>query len=222
MIRLDEISTGLREVQDRITQTKHQQSVTLVVVTKTFPVEDIQTLYDLGVRDFGENRIEELELKAPALPKDVRWHFLGQIQGKKIRRICQYAHVIHSLDSLEHAQKFAHALQDLKRDLTFFLQVNLEKERDDRGGVGVNEIPDFLLNSPVEISGLMVVLPMNIQPSEGFKQVANAERNLQENGFPGVHFLSMGMSNDFESAIAEGATHIRVGSSILGSRPPLA
>ena len=68
----------------------------------------------------------------------------------------------------------------------------------------------------------MVVLPMNIQPSEGFKQVANAERNLHENGFPGVHFLSMGMSNDFESAIAEGATHIRVGSSILGSRPPLA
>ena len=92
MIRLDEISTGLREVQDRITQTKHQQSVTLVVVTKTFPVEDIQSLYDLGVRDFGENRIEELELKAPVLPKDVRWHFLGQIQGKKIRRICQYAH----------------------------------------------------------------------------------------------------------------------------------
>lgn len=215
--RIQEIAKNLEEVEARILAAVHsagrsRSEVTLVAVSKTFPVSDAHILYDLGVRNFGENRDQEGSEKAPQLPEDARWHFQGQIQSRKIPSILGWADVIHSLDSLEHAEKFA---QRGSSSHEFFLQVNLDPASTHRGGVAPDEIESFLKLSAVEISGLMVVPPLEMEAEVGFRTV----RVLAEKF--GLARISMGMSGDFEKAILEGATHIRVGSSILGSRPPL-
>lgn len=214
--RRDEIAHSLEKIQEQLTS-----AVTLIVVTKTFPVEDIEILYSLGIRNFGENRIEELEVKSPLIPDDVQWHFLGQVQGKKINRIVKYSDVIHSLDSLEHAEKFQRAIQTQHKELDFFLQVNLEEARNDRGGVEQDQIRQFLSDSKVRVSGLMTVLPIEMNPSEGFSRMKNLQKELYHQGYANLRHLSMGMSGDYVEAMRHGATHIRLGSSILGSRPAL-
>lgn len=216
--RKTELNANLLEVEERIETActrsgRSRSDVTLVVVTKTFPVSDVQLLYELGVRHFGENRDQEGSEKAPSLPSDAHWHFQGQIQGRKIPSILGWAKTIHSLDSLEHAQKF---LDRGLVDHEFFLQVNCEEAAEHRGGVQISEVQSFLTQSPVKISGLMVVPPLTSEPRKIFSDIADLA------GKNSISKLSMGMSGDYEVAIEEGATHIRVGSSILGSRPPLA
>ena len=212
-----EIEENLAQVEARIAESirlsgRKREDVTLVVVTKTFPVEDALFLYELGIRDFGENRDQEGSSKAPQLPADARWHFQGQIQSRKIPSILDWADVIHSLDSLEQAQKLA-AKAMLGKE--YFLQINFEVDAEHRGGIQVSEIESFLESSAVPISGLMVVPPLKSDPLEIFSRVAKLAQvySLQN--------LSMGMSGDYQKAIEAGATHVRVGSSILGSRPPL-
>ena len=216
--RKAELRENLSHVENQISQAlfdagRNRDDLTLVVVTKTYPVEDALFLYELGVRDFGENRDHEGALKAPALPNDARWHFQGQIQSRKISSISSWSSVVHSLDSLEHAAKFSQRADSSVTD--FFLQVSMEPSLEHRGGIPVDEIDDFLARSPLHISGLMVVPPLEKKASEVFSVLA------QEAIHRGLPFLSMGMSGDFVEAIKAGATHIRVGSSILGSRPPL-
>ncbi len=223
--RKEELAENLRKVKDRIADAASDSGrkideITLVVVTKTFPVSDTQILHELGERNFGENRNEEGLAKKDLVDPHAIWHFQGQIQSKKIRHITQWANVIHSLDSVDHAQKFAHA--ENVKDLKFFLQVNLEPSRDDRGGVSIARLPDFLdevaaLGS-INIIGFMSVAPLGVDPKEAFQEVAKA-KNLAQKNYPSITQLSMGMSGDFEEAIKCGATHIRIGSSILGSRP---
>jgi len=224
MNRKDEIARNLAEVKERIRQTcliaeRDPSEITLIVVTKNFPTSDAQILYDLGEREFGENRDQEGSLKSEQLPADITWHFQGQIQSRKIKSIASWADQIHSLDSLEHAKKFDQVGHEKARE--FFLQVNLEPERPDRGGVAPTEVEGFLeaLLRQTEISpvGLMVVAPQEMEALQAFTKV----RELQESllgAFPALGKLSMGMSGDFEAAIAAGATHLRIGSSILGSR----
>ena len=216
-----ELANNLSEIEERISNAardsnRDRSSITLIVVTKTFPVDDAEILYDLGIRDFGENRDHEGSLKAPVLPDDARWHFQGQIQGRKIASISKWASVVHSLDSQDHARKFS-SLQtaDETHVREFFLQINLDPLPGHRGGIPVSDIPTFLAESPLTISGLMVVPPLDVNPKEAFFQVKGLS---VEFGLPNI---SMGMSGDFEEAIYAGATHIRVGSSILGSRPRL-
>jgi pyridoxal phosphate enzyme (YggS family) len=219
--RKSELEENLRMVEHRVAETlvsagRNRSEVTLIVVTKTFPVEDILLLYELGVRDFGENRDQEGSLKAPLLPSDVRWHFQGQIQSRKIASISLWADVVHSLDSLEHAEKFAKRESENGQYHEYFLQVSLDPEAEHRGGVAISNISDFLIRSPLAITGLMVVPPIEADPGEAFARVASLAKAH------GLAKISMGMSGDFEDALKAGATHIRVGSSILGSRPPLA
>jgi len=225
MNRKEEISSNLHDVQIKIARAANLagrgvDEITLVVVTKTFPVSDLQILYDLGVRDFGEIRDQEGSAKAAILPKDIRWHFLGQIQSRKIKSISSWASVVHSLDSLEHAAKFA-APEHTDIHLQFFAQVNLEPEREDRGGIPLEKVGDFLssLRDTYSIHpiGLMCVAPVERSPTQIFSQVAQKSLELQGE-FPELRALSMGMSGDYEEAIAAGATHVRIGSSILGSR----
>ena len=218
-MRKQELAANLEVVEDRIAKTlsdsnRVREEVTLVVVTKTFPPEDAVLLYELGIRNFGENRDDEGAKKQPLLPADARWHFQGQVQGRKIGSISEWADVIHSLDSLDHASKFASAPSAASKE--FFLQINLEPEAEHRGGISKELIPQFLEKSPVKIFGLMVVAPLSVNPSAAFKELSVLRDHY---GLPG---LSMGMSGDFEEALKAGATHIRVGSSILGSRPSLA
>lgn len=223
--RAFELAENLRAVEERISTAaksagRSRSDITLIAVTKFFPASDARILYDCGVRNFGENRDQEGAEKSLLLPPDSCWHFQGQVQGRKINSIISWARVIHSLDSQAHAQKFNRRLEEMGESRDFFLQVNLEPERLDRGGVAPSLVGKFLQEveglGALRIIGLMTVLPIEMDIAAGFTEVAALQR---ANGLPA---LSIGMSNDFETAIRAGATHIRVGSSILGSRPPLA
>lgn len=211
MTRNEELAANLASVQDRITRS----DVTLIVVTKTYPVSDVQILKELGVEDFGENRTEEGEVKAVAVP--ATWHFQGGIQSRKIKDIVQWADVIHSLDSTEHALKLG---QRAVRPIEVFLQLSLDGDPD-RGGVVESELAalaEVVISAPnLELVGLMCVPPVSAIPAEAFSQIYSVHQRFLSN-FPNAQSLSTGMSGDFEVAIDHGATHIRVGSSILGSR----
>ena len=226
--RKSELSNNLCCVEERIANSlkvvrRERSSLTLIVVTKTFPVEDCLLLYDLGIRDFGENRDQEGRLKSKLLPADVSWHFQGQIQSNKINSIAKWADVVHSLDSVDHAAKFSES----ERNLSFFVQVNLEPGRTDRGGIPEAELESFLRiarNLGLSVIGLMTVPPLNSQKVRAlpcFEQLLRMRDRLQKLGFSELVDLSMGMSGDFEQGILAGATHIRIGSSILGTRPTL-
>lgn len=233
MTRREEISENLSIVQARIDSAcgssgRSSKEVTLIAVTKNFPAEDAQILYELGVRDFGENRDQEGALKSGLLPGDITWHFQGQIQSRKINSISSWADCIHSLSSIDHARKFNSLLgnpenKENKKNKVgkFLIQVNFEPERSDRGGVVPLRIEPFLeeLQSLTQIRpvGLMTVAPVLGDPTNIFEELRAIQMRLVLS-FPTVTHLSMGMSGDFEAAIWCGATHIRVGSSILGSR----
>ena len=211
MTRNEELAANLASVQERITRS----DVTLIVVTKTYPVSDVQILKELGVENFGENRTEEGEVKAAAVP--ATWHFQGGIQSRKIKDIVQWADVIHSLDSTEHALKLG---QRAVRPIEVFLQLSLDGDPD-RGGVVESELTalaEVVVAAPnLELMGLMCVPPVSAIPAEAFSQIYSVHQRFLSN-FPNAQSLSTGMSGDFEVAIDHGATHIRVGSSILGSR----
>jgi pyridoxal phosphate enzyme (YggS family) len=220
--RESEISENLEAVEARIARAlkeshRSREEITLIAVTKFFPRSDLEILYGLGLRNFGENRDQEGSAKAIELPTDISWHFQGQVQSKKIPSIIEWARVIHSLDSIEHAMKFNQRLKEMGQSREFFLQLNLEPDRTDRGGLPADQVEGFLNASrefsQVKIVGLMSVPPLDKSPAQAFAEVASIAHTLE------LPSLSLGMSNDFEDAIVAGATHIRVGSSILGSRP---
>ena len=212
MSRQDELLDNLAKVQSVI-----PANVKLIVVTKTYPVSDIEILYNAGVRDFGENRDQEGAIKAPQIPSDANWHFQGQIQSNKIPSLIEWADYIHSLDDLDHAKKFN---KRLSAPMKFFIQVSLDNQVG-RGGISPEQLPDFIdeierlpMINPV---GLMAVAPVDAVPEEAFAKLEGIKAEITRQ-YPYIEYLSAGMSNDFKVAIRHGATHIRVGSSILGSR----
>ena len=224
--RFEEISSNLAQVNERIgvaltKANRGESSLTLIAVTKTFPTSDAAILHELGLRNFGENRDEEGARKSQELEADITWHFQGQVQSRKIPSISHWARYVHSLDELSHAAKF---LQQSSLP-EFFIQVNLEEERPDRGGVRVGELDRFIGDLPEEIYaravGLMAVAPIDQEADMAFGAMATLSARVRAN-HPAISGLSIGMSGDFESAIIHGATHIRIGSSILGSRKALA
>jgi len=224
MSRKDELAHNLGEIQERIRATAERvgrapSEISLIVVTKTFPISDAEILYELGVREMGENRDEEGALKSEHLPLDVKWHFQGQVQGRKIKSISSWADAVHSLDSTSHAQKFDMESENKVKE--FFIQINLEPERQDRGGVAPSELPSFAQflreQTHLNVAGLMTVAPVTRVAGDAFNDLRALQPELL-NIYPSAKSLSMGMSGDFEAAIIAGATHLRIGSSILGSR----
>jgi pyridoxal phosphate enzyme (YggS family) len=212
MSRAAEIRENLERVRAEI-----PKDVTLIVVTKTYPISDIEILYEAGVRDFGENRDHEGSAKAPLIPKDANWHFQGQIQSNKLKSIVEWADYIHSLDDLDHAKK----INKLRKEvIPVFIQVSLDGQIG-RGGILPAEIPNFLDEceklKAVNPIGLMAVAPLGESPDVAFSRLAGIKSDISAQ-FPEIKYLSAGMSGDYQSAISHGATHIRVGSSILGSR----
>ena len=215
MSRSEFLAENLRSVEEKIAP----YAATLIVVTKTYPVSDVQILSDLGVTNFGENRNEEGLEKSALVP--ATWHFQGGIQGRKIKEIVQWADVIHSLDDAGHWEK----IQSLAtKPIEIFLQLSLDQDPS-RGGVGepsLAELAEKVLrsaNSNLTLKGLMCVPPVEIDPREAFTEIARIHQRFMGQ-FPEAKYLSAGMSGDFEIALDCGATHIRVGSSILGSRTP--
>jgi pyridoxal phosphate enzyme (YggS family) len=216
-----EISANLQEVRDRITRAadlanRDPAEIELIVVTKTFPITDIEILSELGEHNFGENRDQEAAPKASAI--SATWHFQGQIQSNKIKTISQWADVIHSISTTKEILKFAQS----PRSHQIFLQVSLDGELE-RGGASPNDLPELaeLVNESnnLELMGLMAVGPLGVDPEIAFADLAQIHQGFKD-AFPNAKYLSAGMSGDFEAAILHGATHIRVGSSILGSRSP--
>ena len=211
MSRRDELATNLEAVKARI----KNPDITLIVVTKTYPVSDVQILHELGVRDFGENRNEEGLEKSVAV--DGRWHYQGEIQSRKLRDIAAWADVVHSLDNASHISKLANAAS---KNLDVFLQLSLDGDPA-RGGAVESELPALadiaLASANLHLAGLMCVPPVAADPRTAFTEIAAIHRRFISN-YPEAKSLSAGMSGDFEIAIDCGATHIRVGSSILGSR----
>ena len=217
-IRTEEISSRLVQLKSEI-----PSSVKLIVVTKTFPISDIEILYKLGVRDFGENRDEEGSIKSTNLPEDAIWHFQGGIQGKKLKSIVAWSDFIHSLDSTQHAMKISELANLYGKVQNVFIQVNLDDDLrgENRSGVAPAQLLNFVdevaaLNS-ISIVGLMGVGPLGRDPRPGFELLQKLSQKLQE-VVPRASFISAGMSNDYQIAIECGATHVRLGSSILGSR----
>ena len=216
MSRIEEISENLETVRAKIAAVA-DHPVTLIAVTKTFPVSDAQILKELGVADFGENRDSEGAEKSQLVSGT--WHFQGQIQSNKLKSITSWASVIHSLDDPRHFEVIEKVAP---HPLTIFLQVSLDGAHH-RGGAGVDQLYQLAelvsASSKHRLAGLMSVPPVGIDPDQAYSQLA-VIRNEFMARFPQADQLSAGMSGDYQSAISHGATHVRVGSSILGSRSP--
>lgn len=207
------------EVRERIQEAaqsvgRDPAEVTLIAVTKTVPVEVIRMAYDLGHRDFGENRVQEAIPKIAALPNDIRWHFIGTLQSNKARRVGTHFAVVHTLESESQLVELTKA----GKVIDGLIEVNIGSEAQ-KSGILSTELPKFskiVVQYPlVRLRGLMTVGPVH----------PNAElmrpffRELRELGERiGGAWLSMGMSNNFEVAIQEGSTHVRVGSALFGAR----
>jgi pyridoxal phosphate enzyme (YggS family) len=222
--RKSELLNSLTNVRSRITEaasnaSRSPEEVTLIVVTKTYPVSDVQILHEIGVRDFGENRSAE-GLEKSALVTG-HWHFQGQIQSNKIAAISSWAHTVHSLDDLSHVGKFDRAVGEIPgKRLNVFIQISLDGDAS-RAGVGGDELlalgQALASSQNLDLVGLMVVPPVEAEPEKAFSEVAELAQQFRKE-FPMARSLSAGMSGDYEIAISHGATHIRVGSQILGTR----
>lgn len=220
-----EIEIRTREISERLEAIKSEipKNVKLIVVTKTFPVSDIEILYKLGVRDFGENRDEEGSVKSEKIERDAIWHFQGRIQGKKIKSLVKWSDFIHSLDSKEHARKISDYARNAGKVQSIFIQINLDanNRRENRSGIDPAEITSFAEEiselESISIVGVMGVGPLGEDPRPSFELLYESSQELQKIN-PGASKISAGMSDDYRIAIQFGATHIRLGSSILGSR----
>lgn len=208
--------------------------VTLVAVTKTYPAPDVVTLAQLGVRDVGESRDQEAagkvaevsellgHLAEPALPP--RWHFVGRIQSRKCRSIARYADAVHSLDRAELVERLAAGIREAERPpLEVFIQLSLDGDPE-RGGVVAADLAALAGtvsgHGELRLRGLMAVAPLGVDPDAAFADLQAASGQLRSQ-YPEADAISAGMSSDLEAALRHGATHLRVGSALLGRRTPV-
>lgn len=202
--------------------------VTIVAVTKTFPAADIAGLAGLGVTDIGENRDQEVRAKIAELAASswevpsLRWHFVGRLQTNKCRSVARYAHVVHSVDRVEVASALEAGAQRAERRISVFVQVSLDEDPA-RGGVvpaRLGELADHIAaQEQLTLVGVMAVAPLGADPDAAFERLAALSAGLQ-NDHPEASAVSAGMSEDLEAAVRHGATHLRVGSALLGRRTP--
>ena len=205
---------------------RNPEAVTLIAVSKTKPSSDIKELYDYGVRDFGENKVQELTAKYEELPKDIRWHLIGHLQTNKVKYIVDKVHLIHSVDSVKLAMEIEK--EAAKRDIivNILIQVNVANE-DTKFGLDNSEVLNIVKEVAtlphIRIQGLMTIAPFVDDGEENrnyFNQLKQLSVDIKDKNIDNVcmNVLSMGMSGDYETAIEEGATHVRVGTSIFGVR----
>jgi pyridoxal phosphate enzyme (YggS family) len=193
-------------------------------VTKTFPADDVRRLTGLGVRDIGENRDQEAAEKAAALTDvDVRWHFVGQLQANKCRSVVRYAHAVHSVDRQRVVRALSSAAVEAERTVEVFVQVSLDDDPR-RGGALAAEVPaltDRVADAPgLRLVGLMAVAPLGADATAAFRRLADVAAFVRDT-HPEAVAISAGMSGDLEAAVATGATHVRVGTALLGGRAPV-
>jgi len=227
MSRKDQILSNLESVKEKISAAaqaagRSPSEITLIAVTKTFPVSDLEILYELGVRNFGENRDQEAAPKVSALPADITWHFQGGIQSNKLKSISNWASVIHSVDKLKYAQMISQFSVGKTKEI--FIQVSLDTIPQSREGVDpadLMQLAEQIMSLPnLEVNGLMAVAPLDQPTEQAFVRLQQIQQKFIQL-YPAASSLSSGMSGDYELAISLGATHVRIGSSILGNRSPI-
>lgn len=231
--RTQELSEHLAAVEQRIvdacaTAGRRREEVTLVVVTKFFPVADVERLVGLGVQQIGENRHQEAAEKVAELRPETRAaltvHFIGQLQSNKANAVAAYADVVQSLDRRKLVGALDRAAGHAGRRLAVTLQVDLAGTDARRGGATPDQVPalaaDVADAEHLDLRGLMAVAPLDSDPAPAFERLARLADDIRAN-HPEAGWISAGMSGDLEAAVHAGATHLRVGSAILGSRPSL-
>ncbi|GCD91693.1 YggS family pyridoxal phosphate-dependent enzyme [Nocardioides sp. LS1] len=226
MSRRDEIAAGLASVRERIARAaadagRDPSAVQLVVVTKFFPASDVRLLAELGVTDVGENRHQEAQEKAAECADlGLRWHFIGGLQSNKAAAVADWAHVVESVDRVKLVGPLA---RGASRPLQVLLQVSLDPpDADGRSGCDADLLPALAARveeeETLELRGLMAVAPLGEDPDRAFARLSAIRAGFLAD-HPRADWLSAGMSSDLEHAVRHGATHVRVGSAILGSRP---
>lgn len=226
--RLAELRERLATVEERVGAAclavgRPRDEVHLVVITKYFPRSDLDALVGLGVHDIGESRSQEAAAKlaeGDGPPPGVRTHFVGQLQSNKAGEVARIADVVHSLDRAKVVRALARGAQADGREVTGLVQVDLEGVDAGRGGARPQDVPalaDLVVDSGLRLGGVMAVAPRGADPAPAFARLAEISAQVRAD-HPGAVMISAGMSGDLEQAIAHGATHLRVGSAILGDR----
>ena len=236
--RRAELVAALGSVRGRLSDAataagRDPRSITLVAVTKTYPAADAATLVELGCADLGESRDQEAAAKVAetaqllagaASAAEPRWHFVGRLQSRKCRSVARYAFAVHSVDRPELVSGLADGVRRAERGpIEVFVQISLDGDPD-RGGVVVADLrplADAVATAPeLTLRGVMAVAPMQADPDAAFTELA-ALADVLRRDHPEADAISAGMSGDLEAAIRHGATHVRVGSALLGQRPPV-
>ena len=203
---------------------RNLDEITLVVVTKNHPASLVLELLELGARDFGENRDQEAAPKAAEVRATSeiphRWHFVGQLQSNKVRSMLDYSQVLHSLDRQSLLAELIKQTERREQSLDVFIELNLTDDPG-RGGIAPAELLPFaekvLASKHLNLLGVMGVAGLDAEPAAEFERILTASKTLQTIA-PEARFISAGMSQDFELAIAHGATHLRIGTAITGKR----
>lgn len=235
--RKTELADSLQRLTDRVhaacrSAGRDRADVQLLPVTKFFPVSDVEILYGLGRREFGESREQEaaakvVDLAESVADRSIRWHMIGHLQRNKAKSVAAWAYAIHSVDSARLVSALAKATAAAVDDgvrtepLRVLLQVSLDGDPD-RGGVVADDLPALAdavaAAEHLELRGLMAIPPLGVDPAGSFAQLAQLHSALREQ-HPGAIELSAGMSGDLELAVEHGSTCVRVGTALLGSRP---
>lgn len=200
--------------------------VTLIAVSKTKPVSMLQEIYDHGCRDFGENKVQELVEKYEVLPKDIRWHLIGHLQRNKVKYVVDKAALIHSVDSLKLAEEISKEALKKNVEVDILIEVNVAEE-ESKFGVKAEDAPKLVSQIAklpgIHIKGLMTIAPYVENPEDNrqyFAQLRQLSVDISAKNIDNVtmNVLSMGMTGDYETAVSEGATLVRVGTGIFGER----
>lgn len=202
------------------------EDVILIAVSKTKPVSMIEEAYACGCRDFGENKVQELCDKYEVLPEDIRWHLIGHLQRNKVKYVVDKAYLIHSVDSLRLAQEIQKEAEKKQIDVNVLIEVNMAAE-ESKFGVSPDEAENLIREVAklpnVHIQGLMTIAPVVEKPEDNAVHFANLKQlsvDIKEKNIDNVsmNVLSMGMTGDYEQAVKDGATYVRVGTGIFGER----
>ncbi len=225
------IAENLKTVQKKIEEAKTRgahsaKDVTLIAVSKTNPIPDLKEAYDAGAREYGENRVQELCEKIPELPEDIRWHLIGHLQKNKVKYIVDQVVLIHSVDSFELAEEIEKQAVKKNVDVSVLIEVNMGGEESKFGCKPEDtlELARRISVLPhVHVKGLMTVAPFVEDPEENrpvFREMRELSVDIDKENIDNISMgvLSMGMTGDYEVAVEEGATMVRVGTGIFGER----